>query len=842
MNPIKVSSPKTKRLLSMSKSLDEAKAYMKTLNVVIYGTIRDIEQHFFPSFTNLDIITSYFNSSVICILENDSKDRTRTMLETWWTSPPHSPNLATSSVKKRIILRDNLDKLYPLRAHRLAYCRNELLNSIKRWGFTPQNGYSYAIHCDLDDRFWAVDFESICSCFRYDTNLWDVMTCVNQGKSYYDYWALRCDESWFQVNIFSCATNGVDFTTKIGDFKELLQKTDGLLRTQSSFNGLGIYKMSTLFKCGALYDADYCCTKCKNTKIGCLEDNDHIGLHNAIVKSGGNIFINVDMNIQTRPDCAENYQVFLDQVRTIKNVKKNPLLYLLIKEKLVKPKKGNGLSNQWISVGVNKYEGYDINNTISNYLSSEENLLVVEDDIEMGTTISDSKKKALDDSTSVFYINSNIKVCKSHNSFSTLFENVATVSFINFNSCGYHVIKKTLPVLLEKINKGTIVNFQRLINFVGYDKCGIKALYEICEEHKIKFKWLCTNQGDSQRRQSILNNNCCAVIKIVHNPLFVSLENFKVGEKPEEEVCFDWHFYTSYYDDLHHVKTKKDAWYHWRNFGEKEKRIYHKKCIPSKEGDELQVELKTKTEHEKRHYAQEQQDQHTDEFDKFDWVMYTALNDDLQHLCDKHTAWKHWYEHGKQEHRLRYFDWLSYIVDYNLDKRSNVDCKAKAIEHWKQNGMPQMKKYTKSGEENSDEFKKKEININTDNNDNNDNNDMDESENHSIDNNANEDNERFENIDHDDKEKEKDIDYDDVLFDWKFYVSMHEDLYTIKTPKDALHHWRNHGKSERRCCHNFNWVNYLSLNPDLIDNGVSTKAKAIAHWIEKGKSEGRLYL
>ena len=324
--------------------------------------------------------------------------------------------------------------------------------------------------------------------------------------------------------------------------------------------------------------------------------------------------------------------------------------------------------------------------------------------------------------------------------------------------------------------------------------------------------------------------------------MFVSLEkNFKIGDgqRDEDEVCFDWRFYTSYYDDLRHVKTKKDAWYHWKNFGEKEKRVYNRKCIPNKQGDD-ELEVKIKTKHEENPFAQEQeqeQEQYTDGFDKFDWVMYIALNDDVQeHVYDKHTAWKHWYEHGKREHRLCYFDWLSYILDYNLDVRSNVDCKAKAIEHWKQNGMPQMKKYTKhGGEENSDESKKTKINNHFDNNGM-----HDDSGNHNNDNevdNNEVDNVRFENVD-----REKDIDYDDLLFDWKFYVSMHQDLHTIKTPRDALHHWRNHGKSERRCCHNFNWVNYLSLNPDLIDHGVSTKAKAIAHWIEKGKLEGRLYL
>lgn len=40
----------------------------------------------------------------------------------------------------------------------------------------------------------------------------------------------------------------------------------------------------------------------------------------------------------------------------------------------------------------------------------------------------------------------------------------------------------------------------------------------------------------------------------------------------------------------------------------------------------------------------------------------------------------------------------------------------------------------------------------------------------------------------------------------------------------------------------FKWQDYLDLNPDLRVNGITTKKQAIAHYLQNGKFEGRLYL
>ena len=59
------------------------KEYVKTKNAVFYGTIRDIQDDFLSSFINLELLSKLFNKTYFIILENDSIDNTRKLLESW---------------------------------------------------------------------------------------------------------------------------------------------------------------------------------------------------------------------------------------------------------------------------------------------------------------------------------------------------------------------------------------------------------------------------------------------------------------------------------------------------------------------------------------------------------------------------------------------------------------------------------------------------------------------------------------------------------------------------------------------------------------------------------------
>ena len=615
--------------------INDVSKKMSQINVIIYGTVRDIEKDFNTSFLNLDIITELFNEVLIIIFENDSKDNTRELLEKWYA-------IQSQKVKKHIILKNDLDQLYPLRAHRLAYCRNYILNYIVDNNF--HHNYEYALHCDLDDRFWGVDFESIKTCFQYDSNDWDAITCVNKNRQYYDFWALRYEKSWFNINIFSCDANNVDYNTKIDSFESLIKNTTGLIATTSSFNGLGIYKLKSLINCR--YCADYECTKCNNVNRGCWEDNDHIGLHKQMINNNCKIFINNKMYIQTRPEKSINYVDFINSITNIKNIDKPILSYLLINNIIDK-------QGKWIALGCGNGDNVNI---ISNYYEKE---LYILDNTE---------------NQAYFYLNQNIKIEKG-DIYSNIYhythnynESDNFISFIYIHGTNYSSILELLYNVYNKISEGCIIVFNKLINFNNYYAHGLKALYEFSQEYEIEFEWLFMNGTFNNSNKDYTDQSQMVSIKILKNKHLKSSFRY-INFSSQEYEDFNWIFYSNKYNDLNHIKTKESAYLHWKNFGLLEGRI----CIPEKE-EYTNISINTED---------------LADFDEFDWEMYIELNSDLKNfgVVTKEVAYNHWKHHGIKEGRINKFDWCAYIKNYNLVSQS-IDNKVKAINHWINNGRP----------------------------------------------------------------------------------------------------------------------------------------------------------
>ena len=81
-------------------------------------------------------------------------------------------------------------------------------------------------------------------------------------------------------------------------------------------------------------------------------------------------------------------------------------------------------------------------------------------------------------------------------------------------------------------------------------------------------------------------------------------------------------------------------------------------------------------------------------------------------------------------------------------------------------------------------------------------------------------------------------------FNYKEYLYKYPDLIPagINTHEKALNHFINHGKKEGRTCTplNFDWIQYLQNYPDLTSAGIDTRDKALNHFINHGKKERRL--
>ena len=604
---------------------------MKELNIVIYGTVRNIENDFTTSFSNIDVICKYFKNVYIIILENDSTDNTSTLLVNW-------SKTQSNNIQKHVIFKNNLDETYPLRAHRLAYCRNTILNYI-----VDNNihlSYQYAMHCDLDDRFWLVDYNSMCNCFQYDLESWDAMSCVNTNKDYYDYWALRCEQSWFNINIFSCKANGIDYTTKVDSFKTLLKNTNGLIPVTSSFNGLAIYKMNSIIYCR--YSAEYKCSICNNENRGCLEDNDHIGLHNQMINNNCKLFINTKMYLQSKPPNSISYYEFMKDIVNTKAISQNILLYLLMNN-LVNTK------GKWIMVKLGDGEAANI---ITNYYKDD--LYVFDNNTENHNYLLNKNtnitKGAIDDN---IYFFSNHKLLKED-----------FISFIYVNCHNYHDVKEVLYSVYNKIKEDTIIIFNSLIYFKDTTLEGLKALYEFTQEYEIKFEWLLINNNKqkSETQKTV-------AIKIISN-IYFNHVNENINYTSLEYENFNWIFYTTHHTDLMHITTKEDAYKHWIIHGKHESRI----CEPPIN----QIQPSNDIINEK-------------ECESFDWETYLELNRDLKNsgIDTREETIRHWLHHGKSENREHTFDWCYYIKKYNLMSQS-IDTKIKAINHWIDSGRPEI--------------------------------------------------------------------------------------------------------------------------------------------------------
>ena len=706
--------------------LQQAKQIMSKFNVIIYGTIRDIEPDFLNSFSNLELLSHYFDNVYIIILENDSKDNTRNLLMEWYKCNN------SNKLKKHIILINDLDEKYPLRATRLAYCRNLILNYI----FDNQinNHYQYAIHCDLDDRLWSINFDSLCNCFQYDLKDWDMMSGVNQNNDYYDWWALRCENTWFNKNIFSCETNGIHYECKIFEFHKYLNENK-IFTVNSAFNGLGIYKLTSLKNCN--YSANYYCNKCDNKNRGCMEDNDHIGLHKQMIQNSCKLFINTNIIISYKPKDVKTYNDFiLDIQRVIQctQFNKQPLYYLLNNQII---KEGN-----WVSFGIK--DGENINQ-ISKY--TDKNIFCFDEfenppfknekDIHTFHQFNQEIK---------IFLNKNVKIIpgyyfESIPDFKRRYLKKNMISFISIISQNYQATKQILNNLVNIINKDCIIYFNEFMNYPDYHLYEIKAFYEFVEEFKIKYEIVCaSDELHIKIKNNSSKNNKSIVIRIIENPLLNNNHHFnlikedfdwiyyinnyedlkhiqskelawhhwihhgsKEGrtyknqsiKKPDtiNEYNFDWIFYINHYEDLKHIQTKEEAWEHWTHYGSHEGRICKKSKNTKNDKKEQEDEMNQKEIEEEQEELEEDE---LNEYEKFDWEYYLMKYHDLSSIKTKEEAWNHWIHYGSKEGRsYDTFDWFLYL-QLNPDLGENgINNRESAIHHWKHYGKKEGRKYIK---------------------------------------------------------------------------------------------------------------------------------------------------
>lgn len=262
---------------------------MNKYKAVISGCTKNSGNYIYHQLLKLVKIGELFAEYHIIIYENDSNDNTCKVLEQFKLENPYFTFIHETQVVEKYINYRNIDH----RVQVISHGRNRILHEINE----KYKTYDFMIMLDLDNILDNFKPEIISNIFNYDINSWDVLTtnCINK---YYDIWALRISSDiwnseihgkiWHKPINHDCWHEMVDNIHPIlcvKNYQKIIPINSPLIETDSSFGGLGIYKISKIQNCK--YDSIYYNKQNNNIRGQC----EHLAFHKDIKNNGGKIFI-----------------------------------------------------------------------------------------------------------------------------------------------------------------------------------------------------------------------------------------------------------------------------------------------------------------------------------------------------------------------------------------------------------------------------------------------------------------------------------------------------------------------------------------------------------------------
>lgn len=250
---------------------EQLSAYLAQRRIIFLGCARDCEQRLEGTVKVLQRLGKSFMSHQIVIYENDSRDKTRALL-----------NKLSKTNRLTVIGSNGLDALFPLRTERIAHARNSLLEWVRR---NTENAPDYVCWADMDgvvlENFSDRGFYS---CFKYP-RAWEAVFPITE-IFYYDIWALRhsyiCPDDYVKFMKSAPRSLGVDLTVAIGAYSRQLnlRSLDGWLKVDSAFGGMAIYVWEAISdkQYFGVSDGDVVC--------------EHVPLNLSLGKCGGRLYIN----------------------------------------------------------------------------------------------------------------------------------------------------------------------------------------------------------------------------------------------------------------------------------------------------------------------------------------------------------------------------------------------------------------------------------------------------------------------------------------------------------------------------------------------------------------------
>lgn len=254
-------------------TLDFKLKFLNSSSLIVAACGRNIESHIFEFRDRMQNITSLFGEHHIFIGESDSSDNTLKYLRQW----------AKENDRVTIRTYGNLSHNMAMRAVRIAYCRNDLLDEIRRIGHfrSPRRTFYMAVDPDINKRLNQPNFLSN---FDYSIDEWGVMTASRYGD-YYDIWALRNDVINYDCldiqnnHLVNIATFGKTFWTHLAVHMKTIPSNHSLIRMNSAFGGAAIYQIEYL-------------NGCRYSGYESFEICEHVPFNLCVTHNKGKIFIN----------------------------------------------------------------------------------------------------------------------------------------------------------------------------------------------------------------------------------------------------------------------------------------------------------------------------------------------------------------------------------------------------------------------------------------------------------------------------------------------------------------------------------------------------------------------
>lgn len=256
-------------LLYYNKSDDLKEKYDEKLlsSATIVGTAKNIEKYLPETIKKLEMIANLFYQHQIIIYENDSKDKTLSILKEWKSSREDKYDIKIISEKN----------IRGRRTHVLSRARNLLLKEALKYE------YEYFIVVDLDDVITDLDEEGILSSFEQNDKV-DWAGIGGNQNIYYDIWALRTKDDWLKFDWMECYSKLKDYNHCCISRHREINPNDEMIEVDSCFGGIMIYKTKYI-KDSYYYGGEINKEVCEHVNFN----------HQIRLKNNGRLFINPKM-------------------------------------------------------------------------------------------------------------------------------------------------------------------------------------------------------------------------------------------------------------------------------------------------------------------------------------------------------------------------------------------------------------------------------------------------------------------------------------------------------------------------------------------------------------------